>query len=144
MPNSLPPLATQDERTLAMLGHVLQILTGFLGPLIIALVKRNSRFVVFHCLQAILWQAAYMVVSILVMVMFFASMLAGVSSQGAAREAPVWLVVAVPGMLVVSLGGWGLTLVLAIVYAVRAGSGQWAEYPLVGRWAKRLAGLEPG
>jgi hypothetical protein len=36
----LPP--TQDERNLAMLGHLLAIVLGLLGPLIIWLIKKDS------------------------------------------------------------------------------------------------------
>jgi hypothetical protein len=29
---------------------------------------------------------------------------------------------------------------LAILYGIKAGRGEWAAYPIVGRWAMRLAG----
>ena len=39
---------------MAMLAHVLMILSGFIGPLIIYCIKKDeSRFVGFHALQAI-------------------------------------------------------------------------------------------
>mgnify|MGYP001570407945 CR=1 FL=1 len=42
-PGGGSPLApTQDERNLAMLGHLLAIVLGFLGPLIIWLIKKDS------------------------------------------------------------------------------------------------------
>ncbi len=47
---------TPDERTTAMLAHVLTIFAGFIAPLIIYLAKRrDSRFVAFHAMQALLW-----------------------------------------------------------------------------------------
>ncbi len=139
MHGSRPAAIPQEDRTLAVLAHLLQIFTGFLGPLIIAVLKRQTPFVLFHSLQVILWQVAYMVVSILVIVVFVVSILAGAAQQSHGQGAPMWLVVAIPGIVVLSIGGWMLTIVLAIVYAMRAADGKWAEYPLVGRWARRLA-----
>jgi uncharacterized membrane protein len=37
-----------------MLAHLLQFFAGFIPPLVIYLVKRNSRFVAFHAMQALL------------------------------------------------------------------------------------------
>jgi uncharacterized Tic20 family protein len=42
----LPPETTSDDRTMGMLCHLLGAFTGFLGPLIIWLIKKDqSRFV---------------------------------------------------------------------------------------------------
>ena len=44
-----PYVTTQEERTMGMLVHLLALLTGWLGVLIIWLVKKNeSRFVDYH------------------------------------------------------------------------------------------------
>ena len=48
------PAPTQDEKTMAMLAHILQIFTWWIGPLVIFLVKQDSKFVRFHALQALL------------------------------------------------------------------------------------------
>ena len=55
------PIPTQDERTMATLAHVLQVVGWFIAPLIIFFIKRESRFVAFHALQAIFLQLVYMV-----------------------------------------------------------------------------------
>ena len=44
--------ATPDERTLALLAHMLQIMLCWIAPLAIFLIKRQSKFVSFHALQA--------------------------------------------------------------------------------------------
>jgi len=31
--------------------------------------------------------------------------------------------------------------VLGIVYGIKASKGEWAAYPVIGRWARRLAGV---
>jgi hypothetical protein len=35
-------------------------------------------------------------------------------------------------------------VVIAIVYGVKAGRGEWAEYPFLGRLARRILKLRPG
>ena len=49
-----------DERTMAILAHVLQIVGLWIAPLIIFVVKRESKFVSFHALQALLLQVLYL------------------------------------------------------------------------------------
>jgi hypothetical protein len=43
-------LITQDERTMATLAHVLQMVGWWIAPLVIFLTHRKSRFVSFHAL----------------------------------------------------------------------------------------------
>lgn len=52
---------TQDERTMAILAHALQVVGWWIAPLIIFLIQRKSRFVSFHAMQALLLQIAYMI-----------------------------------------------------------------------------------
>jgi hypothetical protein len=42
------------------------------------------------------------------------------------------------------MGFWVLMLVVAIVYGVKAGRGEWAGYPLLGRLARRILKMGPG
>jgi uncharacterized membrane protein len=39
---------SQDERTMAVLAHALQVVGWWIAPLIIFVLKRQSRFVAFH------------------------------------------------------------------------------------------------
>src|SRR5258708_9406525 len=68
---------TEDERTMAMLAHLLMAFTGFIGPLVIFCVKQNSRFVRFHSLQALIWHAIYLGLSFVFMAVFFAGQITG-------------------------------------------------------------------
>jgi len=64
-PNQTQPnqtQATQDERTMALLAQVLQIVGWWIAPLVIFLIKRQSKFVSFHALQALLLQVLQMFV----------------------------------------------------------------------------------
>ena len=49
-----PP--SNDSRTMAALCHLLAMFTGFVGPLIMYLVKEDDEFVRFHALQAVYFQ----------------------------------------------------------------------------------------
>lgn len=49
---------------MAMLTHLLAIFTGFIGPLIIYLIKKDEdRFIAFHSLQALYWSLGILILS---------------------------------------------------------------------------------
>jgi uncharacterized protein len=142
VPVGLEP--TQDERTMATLAHGLSIL-GFLAPLIIFLIKRQSRFVSFHALQALLWHVAYMILIMITVVGFFMvfifTLIAHAPAKGAAP--PVGLFVFFPLVWLAIMAGSIINLILAIVYAVKASQGEWADYPIFGRWARKILKMAP-
>jgi len=121
---------------MALLAHVLVVVIWFIGPLVIYLVKRNSRFVAFHALQALFWQLGCFLVMIVGVGLSFA-----VAGVGNMRSAPAAFFVSffLTGLVIVAVGV--LTLVLGIVYGIKASKGEWAEYPVIGGWARRLAGV---
>jgi uncharacterized Tic20 family protein len=138
---------TQDERTMATLAHVLQLVGGWIGPLVMFLVKRNSRFVSFHALQALLLQGLYFFFVMIMMAVVFAFVGFGIMFYGPAAQhnslSPgfiLFFLVTWLGMM----GWWVFMLVVAIVYGIKAGKGQWAEYPVLGRLARRILGIGPG
>jgi uncharacterized membrane protein len=141
-PDSVP--LTQDERTMAILGHVLQLVGWWIAPLIIFLIRRQSRFVSFHALQALLLQIVFSVLLFLIIGGFFVFMIVGVAAGPPfGREPPLGFLLFIPIwllMFVVQVLVW----VLAIVYGVKAGRGEWAEYPVIGGWARRLLKLNDG
>jgi len=47
----------------------------------------------------------------------------------------IWLIV---------LGWWIFILVVAVVYGIKAGRGEWAEYPVLGSLARGILGIGPG
>ena len=48
---------SKDSRNMAMMVHLLALFTGFLGPLVIYLIKKDEdEFVAFHGLQAIYFE----------------------------------------------------------------------------------------
>ena len=143
-PSSTQP--TQDERTMATLAQILQLVASWIAPLIILIVRRESRFVSFHALQALLLQILYMVVAILLIVVFVAFGILGAAAQSQiARDGPpVAFFLMIPLIWLTMLVAWVVNLVLAIVYGIKAGRGEWAEYPLLGGLARRILKLGPG
>lgn len=135
------PAPSADERTLAMLAHFLQLFGGFVAPLVIFLIKRDSRFVAFHAIQALLWQVILAGLAVLCVFGWFAAVISIVvthSSGAAPGRFPLPVLVVLPFVILIFGGGWLTTLVLAIVHGIKAHNGEWAEYPIVGRWARQL------
>jgi len=128
-------IPTQDERTMAMLVHVLAIFSSFIAPLVIYLVKKDSRFVSFHSLQVLIWHAAYAVMFGVAMIVMFIFMFSTIVShpQGTPGQEPPFAFFGVFGAVwLLGLGGWALNVILGVVYAIKANQGEWARYPLIG------------
>lgn len=137
---------TQDERTMAILAHVLQIVGWWVAPLIIFLIKRESRFVAFHALQALFLQILYMLLMGIFMVVWVAGIILTVATAPAQKGAapPVGLFVLMPVVWLGWMGMWAGMIVVAIVYGIKAGRGEWAEYPVLGGWALSVLDIGPG
>lgn len=109
-----PPPLTEDDRTMAMLCHLLGILTGFLGPLVLWLVKKDqSQFIHHHGREALNFQITLFLVMIaltsvtLVLMLFLVGFLL----------LPVLCAIPIIG------------LILEILAAVAAQRGEWHRYP---------------
>jgi uncharacterized Tic20 family protein len=97
-----PP--TSDEKTLALLSHVLTFVSSFLAPLIIYLVKKDeSAFVSHHAKESLNFQITVFIISIV-------------------------LIVTIIGILLLWLVGL-LALVLVIVATIKANEGKLYRYP---------------
>lgn len=134
------PEPTQDERTMATLAHALQMVGSFIAPLIIFLVRRDSRFVSFHALQALLLQVFFIVTWIVVFTVFFVGMFLSMPMDGKHSNQPPMFIFFFPVLWLVIFGGQMTVLVMAIVYAIKAGKGEWANYPLIGRLVRKMLG----
>ena len=108
MPLAVP---TSDERTLAVLSHVLAIPTGFIAPLIIYLIKKDeSPFVTAHARESLNFQLT----SIIAFIVLFLTII---------------------GILLL----WALgiiVLVLVIVATVKASENKLYRYPFTIRFIK--------
>lgn len=118
--SSIPPYNTsgvaQDDKMMAMLAHLLAIVTGFIGPLIIWLIKKDqSKFVAFHAMQALFFHLALNVVMFVL----------GIT---------VILALATPLV-------WIAGIVFAVIAGLAANRGEWYELPVVGKIARQQVGV---
>jgi uncharacterized protein len=137
---------TQDERTLALLAHMLQIMLWWIAPLAIFLIKRQSKFVSFHALQAVLLQVVYLLSIITGFILWFGVIFLTMAAGAASRHAhpPPEFFILMPLLWLCFMGMGVLVLLAAIVYGVKAGRGEWAEYPILGQLALKILKLGPG
>ena len=134
---------TQDEKAFAGLAHALMTCTWWIGPLVIYLTKKESRFVAFHALQALLWQIIFTVlyffgVMIFMIVIFSSVAMHPQSASAADQPFPIAVFVLFPFFYLFILGALAITLTLAIMYCLKAMRGEWAGYPVIGDWARRI------
>jgi hypothetical protein len=117
--------ASKDDRTLAMIGHLLG-LVGFLGPLILFLVKKEgaSKFVLFHIKQSLFYQLAVLVVMI---VMVVGSVIIAIATAG------VGTCVCFPIVGLTALGA----VVYLILGAIQVNGGKDFEYYFIGPWVRK-------
>src|SRR5689334_2684168 len=69
---------TSDEKTMAILAHILALVTWFIGPLIIYLVKKDSAYVTAHAKESLNFQLTMLIaviVSVLLMVILIGFLL---------------------------------------------------------------------
>ena len=129
---------------MATLAHALQLVGWWIAPLIIFAVKRQSRFVAFHALQALLLQVFYMVMVGIFMAGWFIVIFSTIAQQTAGNNAPPKaLFLFVPLLWLILMAAWVGMLTIAIVYAIKAGRGEWADYPVLGRLARKILKMEP-
>jgi uncharacterized membrane protein len=133
---------------MAMLAQVLQIVLGWIAPLIIFLIRRQSRFVSFHALQALLLQILHVIAVMLFIVGFFIVMgltiFHSVSTGQTKVEPPIGIFLMFPFLWLFLVATNITILVAAIVYCIKASRGEWAEYPVLGKWARHMLKIGPG
>ena len=140
-----PPLVSphsSDERTWATLAHASALLNVFsgVGGLIAALViwltqKEKSAWVAFHGLQSLIFQAAVMIVTVLVVgVVWVVGFVVSFATIG------IGTIVAVPVMILVFFGGFlmvGAGTVYCLYGAYQVYQGREFLYLWIGDWVQR-------
>lgn len=126
----LPPelqtaLASKEDRTMAMIAHLLG-LVGFVGPLVLYLVKKDSssKYVQYHMKQSLFYQVALIVVFIA---------LGFIAAVGSLATGGLLACVLFP---VLGLAGVGAVVYL-IIGAVQVNAGKDFEYYWVGEWVRK-------
>jgi uncharacterized membrane protein len=106
------------------------------------LVKRDSRFVSFHAVQVLLLQLLH--IALLVLLIFgwgFMFLLFALTPESHVPSPFPFLLI--PMLFLLWIGPWITIVVLGIAYGIKANQGEWAEYPVLGGWAKRLLHMKP-
>ena len=136
---------TPDERTMATLAHALQLIGSWIAPLIIFLIRRRSRFVSFHALQALLLQIVHVIIVVILMMLWFTTIFTTLFHQtsGQPPEFPAAMFILFPLVWLLFMAMWVGTLVIAILYAIKAGRGEWADYPVLGKLARKMLKMGP-
>jgi uncharacterized protein len=102
---------TSEEKTAGMLAHLLTVISSFLAPLIIYLIKKDeSEFVAAHAKESLNFQITVFLISFVLLITIIGILL-------------LWLV----GII---------TLVLVIVAALKASEGKLYRYPFCIRLIK--------
>jgi len=130
---------------MATLAHALQLIGWWIAPLIIFSIRRNSRFVSFHALQALLLQIVNVIIVVILMVLWFTTIFTTVFHQtsGQPPEFPPALFLLFPLVWLLLMAMWVGTLTIAILYAIKAGRGEWADYPVIGKLARKMLKMGP-
>src|SRR3954449_4989421 len=98
-------LPTSDEKTMAVLSHILTLVAPILAPLIIYLIKKNeSRFVEWHARESLNFQITVVLVCII-------------------------LFISVVGILLLWAVGI-LSLIWVVIATIRASEGKLYKYPV--------------
>jgi len=142
MPDIAPSSAyevTQDDRSMALLAHFLQIVCWWMAPLVIFLLRRESPFVRFHALQALLLQICLVIFWISGFAVFMVAMFITMPTSGTpAHHEPPAVMIVFPIFWLLAMSSWATVLIIAVLYGIKAGRGEWAAYPVIGRMARRL------
>ena len=105
----VPP--TSDEKTMAILSHILTLVVGFIAPLVIYLIKKDeSSFIGAHAKESLNFQITITIVCIVLAITIIGILL-------------IWAVLLV-------------ALILVIIATIRASEGKLYRYPLTLRLIK--------
>ncbi|MGH9775293.1 MAG: DUF4870 domain-containing protein [Candidatus Acidiferrales bacterium] len=133
------PAPSEDEKTMAFLAQLLMALTGFIGPLVIYLVRRKSPFVAFHALQALFWEILRFLLTIAAMAVFMFLFILKIGQAAGSGHPPQSLpphfFLFFPLLWLVFMGVWAISLALGIYFGIQAKQGKWAQYPVLGKLA---------
>ena len=110
----MPAAVSADDMSMGMLCHLLAIFTGFLGPLILWLVKKDgSRFVDHHGREALNFQLTVLLAMVCLGSATFVLMFVFIG------------ILLIPVLMLLPL----FALIVEILAAIAAQRGEWYRYP---------------
>lgn len=124
MNSQAPYLPNDDERTMGMLMHLLSLLTGFIGPLILWLVKKDeSRYIDHHGKESLNFAMSLFLYSIAFIAV---TTIVGIATLG------IGFFVLMPLFAAFGIAIW----VFEIIACVQAYQGSWYRFPLTIRFLR--------
>ena len=119
-----------------MLAHIVGIFSGFLAPAIMILIKKESKFVLFHALQSLIWHAIVFVLFTGGVVIALVSLFTSGDFPPAGKNAgpPTAFFVVFGIMWCFGLAAAITTLAIGISTGIKANRGEWAKYPVIGNF----------
>jgi len=117
-------LPSDEDKTMALLCHLLALFTSFIGPLIIWLIKKDSsRFVDAHGRAILNFIISMFIYSMILVVLLICAGFLGAATQGVGLVllCPIYL-----GLLALGI----FQLVVVIMRCVEAASGRFTPYPI--------------
>jgi uncharacterized membrane protein len=138
------PEPTPDEKTMALIVYLVSIFAGFIPPLIIYLLKRDSKFVAFHSLQVLIWHIGYLALTLVMVAAFIVSIFASIAASAghtAPHQPPPFFFIIIPFFYIFIMLGWLVNLIIGVVFGIQAHKGEWPAIPIIGGWARRMAGV---
>lgn len=119
-----PYVPNDDERLMGMLIHLLNLLTGFIGPLILWLIKKDeSRFIDHHGKEALNFAISLLIYSTCLVALFI---VVGVLTLG------IGFLVLMPLFFAFGVAVW----IFEILACVQAYQGSWYHFPLTIRFIR--------
>ena len=117
-------LPTDEEKTMAMLCHLLALFTSFIGPLIIWLIRKDkSRFVDAHGRAVLNFIISMFIYSMILVALLICAGVLGAATQGVGLVllCPIYLALFAIGIF---------QLVVIIMRCVEAAGGRFTPYPI--------------
>ena len=106
---------------------------------------RGRKFPSSSALQALLLQIVHVIIVVVLMVLWFTTIFTTLFHQtsGQTPEFPPALFLLFPLVWLLFMAMWVGTLTIAILYAIKAGRGEWANYPVLGKLARKMLKMGP-
>jgi len=119
-----------------MLAHIVGIFSGFLAPAIMILIKKDSKFVLFHSLQSLVWHAIVFILFACGVMVALASLFITGDFLPVDKNAdpPTGFFVLFGVLWFFGLAAGITTLAIGISTGIKANRGEWAKYPLIGNF----------
>ena len=135
---------TSDEKVLAELAHA-SVLFAFFGPVVPTLIwvyqRNKSRYVRFHALQAMGYQAmAFWAFFVGIFIAIFGGIIISIIIASISNIDPsdmsAFPFIVQPIIMLGIFGLWGIFFLIGIIGAIFCMIGRNFSYPLIGRWLK--------